>query len=206
MLGHASILDLAELERRAVILDGDPAGLAEDQHEERGQDQQMAGPHDFHRRRSQRRAEHVGEVGVRGERHHEHHEDHGRLVERAEGAQPARAELRVGAAAVDRGDRDREPRHAEDQPAREDVAHVSQRQPEARQHRNQHRHRRVAGEAHIRGGPKQRTGGRGQHRLLVQQLGDVVVGLQHPRPGALLDDRLSARDQPAHQRRKRQAR
>ena len=45
-------------------------------------------------------------------------------------SQPAGAQLRVRAAAVDRRQRDGEAGQREDQPAAEDVAHVAQRQRE----------------------------------------------------------------------------
>ena len=111
-----------------------------------------------------------------------------------------------GLPAVDRRQRDREPRHPQDQPAGEDVAHVPERQPEARQHRDQQRHRRVARETHIRRGAEHRTGGRRQHRLLAHQLRDVVVRLQDPRPVPLLHDRLDAGDHAAHERARREHR
>ncbi len=75
----------------AVALHRNPPRLGQHQHEERREHQQMTRAHDLHRRRAQRRTERVGQIGVRGEREHERHEDHGRLVERTEGPQPARA-------------------------------------------------------------------------------------------------------------------
>ena len=92
----------------------------------------------------------------------------------------------------------------EDQPDPEEVGHVPERQPERRQRRDQQRHRRVRREAHIRRGAEHRPRRLGQHRLLLQQLEDVVVRLQDPRPAALLNDRLSPRDDPSDQRRQHQ--
>ncbi len=201
MLERPAFLDHPELQRRPVVLQGNATGLREHDHEERGRGKQVRGLHDLRRRRLQRRREHVRQVRLRDQRDGEDDEQDRRLAERAEGAQAARSELGVRAAAVDRRQRDGVAREAEDQTAAEDVAHEGALRRKARQHRDQQRDDAVTGKGDIRRRAEHRSRSVREHGLLPEQLRDVVVGLQQPRPAAHLHDRLSARDHPGDERR-----
>ena len=146
-------------------------------------------------RRAHRRGQRVRQVGAGHQRDGEHHEQHDRLGDGAERLSPAGAELRVRAARVQRRDGDHEAGQRQDEAAAEDVAHVAERQPERGQHRNQQRHRQVAGHGDQRSGQEDPARPVGRERFLAEQLGDVVVRLQHARPGPALQPGLDLADQ-----------
>ena len=200
VLERPRLLDHPELERRAVTFDRDPAGLREDDEKEGGRGQQMRGPGDLGGRSLKRLDQRVGQVGVGDQRHGEDDDQDRRLAEGAEAPQAARAELGVRSAGVERGQRDREAGQGEDEAAAQDVAHIAELEREVRQHRDQERHRHVAGERRVGCRAEDDAGVSREDRLLVEELGDVVVGLEQPGAAAHLDDGLGAGDDAHHQR------
>jgi hypothetical protein len=164
--------------------------------EQRGGGEQMGGPDDLAGGGPDRRRLLVGQVGGRDRGDREDHEEDRRFDERPEGDGPARAHLGVGGTGVRAGQRGDETGQREQEAAAEDVALIAERQPVAREHRDEQRHGQVGDEGHQWRHQEHPAGALRDQRLLAVQLGEVVVGLGDPWPAAALQPRFEPGDDP----------
>ena len=202
MLERPGLLDHPELVGAGVRLHRDPAGLVQDHHEQRRRGEHVRGPDDLPGRGPDRGGQRVRQVGRRSAAPtvNTTNSTTGSVIAANVLARLAPSwayGLPVSSAAT----ATQEAGQRQDEPAAEDVAHVAQRQRVARQHRDQQRHRQVAGERGERRGQEDPARPLRRQRLLAEQLGQVVVRLQHPRAPAALQPRLD----PARSRRIRLA-
>ncbi len=198
MLEGPGLLDHPELVRAGVRLHGDPPGLVQDHHEQRGRGQQVRRPDYLPSTRPDRRGQRVRQVGAGQQGHGEHHEQHHGFGDGRERLGPARAELRVRAPGLQRGGGDDEAGQRQQESPAQDVTHVPQRQPVAGQHRDQQRDGQVRRHRDQRRGQEEPARPLRGQCLLAEQLGQVVVRLPDPRPPAPLQPRLHLGDHAGH--------
>ena len=128
MLERPGLLDHPELDGAGVGFDRDPAGLEQDDHEQRRGGQQVRRPDDLIRSAANRGAQHIRQVGGGDQRDREHHQQHHRFGDRGERLGPAGPELRVHPAGFRGRHRDQETGQRQNEPPTEDVAYIPQRQ------------------------------------------------------------------------------
>jgi len=178
-------------------LDRDPPGLVQNHHEQGPAGEQVSRADDLTGRGVDRCGQGVRQVCGGNEGDGEDDEKDDRFGDGAEGLGATGAQLRVGRTGFSSCHRDDKGAQSEDEPAAQDVAHVPQGKWEGRQDGDEQGDRQVAGEGNERGRQEEPGGPMGGQRLLLEQLGQVVVRLQDPRAAPALQSRLHLGDETA---------